>query len=75
MARAGHRSTVSTSACGLTRTRPWTSRPSPRDTASGSPRRAATCLASSLRSAASWAGRKNSSSPSARGSSARLPTS
>eukprot|EP00969_Alexandrium_andersonii_P013348 582371-Alexandrium_andersonii.AAC.1 len=29
MPRAGHRSTVSTSACGQTRTRPWTWRPSP----------------------------------------------
>eukprot|EP00969_Alexandrium_andersonii_P204519 9037810-Alexandrium_andersonii.AAC.1 len=66
MAKAATRSTASTSARGLTRTRPWTWGPSPRDTAFGNPRRAATCWATSLRLAASWIGRKSSSSPSAR---------
>eukprot|EP00969_Alexandrium_andersonii_P220048 9718621-Alexandrium_andersonii.AAC.1 len=74
MARAGLGSTASASACGLTRARPLAFRPSPGGAASGSPTRTATCRASSLRLAASWAGRKSSSSPSARVSSARLPT-
>eukprot|EP00969_Alexandrium_andersonii_P250756 11082719-Alexandrium_andersonii.AAC.1 len=39
-------STVSTSARGPARARPWTWRPSRRGTACGNPRRAATCWAS-----------------------------
>eukprot|EP00969_Alexandrium_andersonii_P287393 12705402-Alexandrium_andersonii.AAC.1 len=58
MAEAAPESTASTSARGPTRARPWAWRPSPRDTAFGRPRLAATCWASPHRLAASWAAEK-----------------
>eukprot|EP00969_Alexandrium_andersonii_P080000 3526606-Alexandrium_andersonii.AAC.1 len=64
VARAAPRSPASPSACGRTRTRSWTSRPSPRATAYGSRRRAANCWANSRRLAVCSTGRKSSLSPS-----------